>query len=244
MVVNIKFKKQKGKEKNIVKKEIEKTPKIAILTAVLLFTMLISFIRAVTIQNWVLAILILVIAALITLPRVIGKWSKVVIPPRLEVYIIAFLYATLFLGELKSYYAMYWWWDVVIHTSSGLAFGVVGFILLYILYKAEKIKTSPKTIAMFSFVFALAIGALWEIVEFGIDNLFNNSHMQASLSDTMWDLIVDSLGALFSAVVGYLYIKSETGMAGTAMVETAITPMVQNFKKDNPGLFKKKKLNS
>ena len=177
-------------------------------------------------------ILTIVVAILITLPRFIGKWSNIKFPDKLEVYIILFFYMTLFLGELKSYYATYWWWDALLHTSSGLAFGILGFIILYVLYKTDKIKTSPKTIALLSLTFALAMGALWEIAEFGIDTAFNTTRMQgASLHDTMWDLIVDTLGGLASSVMIYLYLKHDSGVV--------IEPMAKEFKQDNPELFKK-----
>lgn len=245
MDIKIKFDKVKGKEKGVVKTEIEKTPKIAILTVFLLFTLLVAIIEAIVRHNWILVILIVVIAALISLPRVLEKWSHITLPPRLETYIIIFLYASLFLGELNNYYAKFWWWDVALHATSGVAFGIIGFIILYILYKAGKIKTTPRMIAMFTFAFALAIGALWEIVEFTIDRTFgpisNGVPMQSldiygcGLADTMKDLINDSLGALFSAIVGYFYLKKESGMVGTV-----VKPMVTEFKKDNPKLFKKK----
>src|SRR3989304_7271830 len=207
--------------KNRVRKEIEKSPKMALLTLVLLLTLLVSFIGSLVLRNWTLMLFTLFIAVLICLPRFIGKWSNVIFPESLEVFVIVFLYATLFLGELKHFYAAYWWWDVLLHTVSGLAFGVMGFFILYILYKTEKIKTSPKVIAMFLFVFALALGALWEIVEFIIDQIFGTKMQSGKfydaviqncgLSDTMKDLIDDSVGALIAAIVGYLYIKKETG---------------------------------
>ena len=223
--------------KNIVVKEIKKHPKTDVLTIILLLTLVVAFAGALRQHNWVSMVFIIIIAILICLPRIIGKLSNIEIPAKLGVYIIIFLYVTLFLGEMKNYYATYWWWDVAIHATSGLAFGIIGFIILYILYKTEKIKTSPKTIAMFSFAFALAIGALWEIFEFIIDQSFGtNMQTKANgcgLVDTMKDLIVDSLGALFSAIMGYLYLKKDSGIV--------VKPMVKEFKKDNPRFFKKKK---
>ena len=121
------------------------------------------------------------------------------------------------------------------HTGAGLAFGIIGFIILYVLYKTDKVKTNPKTIAMFSFAFALALGALWEIVEFTMDStlgpISNGVFMQGSLHDTMWDLIVDSLGALFSAVMGYFYLEKDSGIF--------VKSMVKEFKKKNPRFFGK-----
>lgn len=218
---------------NAVGKEIKKHPKRSILTSVLLFTLLIALIEALRLQIWVSVLTIVVISALIFLPMIIGKWSKIDIPIVLEIFSVLFIYATLFLGELKNYYVKFWWWDILVHTSSALMFGLIGFIILYVLYKTGKIKTNPKTIAMFAFAFALSIGALWEIVEFSMDRYIGTTMQGNSLKDTMLDLIVDSLGALFSAVMGYLYLKNESGIV--------VKPVVKEFKKDNPKFFPKKK---
>lgn len=224
-----------------VKKEIKKHPKRNTLTFILLFTLIVAFVAAFNQQNWVSMIFIVVISFLIYVPMIIGKLSNIDIPFPLEVFSVLFIYATLFLGELKNYYVKYPWWDTLWHTSSGLAFGILGFIILYVIYKSGKVKTSPKMIAMFSFTFALAIGALWEIVEFTIDSnlgpISNGVLMQTQvngcgLADTMKDLIVDAIGGLFAAIMGYLYLKKDSGIV--------VKPMAKEFKKDNPKLFKKK----
>ena len=159
-------------------------------------------------------------------------------PSAFKVYAILFLYATIFLGELKHYYTKYPWWDNMLHGSSALFFGLIGFTIMYLLYETGEIKANSKTIAIFTFAFALSIGALWEIVEFTIDQITNSSHWQGvGLFDTMKDLIVDSCGALLSSILGYLYLKREEKGKGEG---TIVKPMMKEFKKDNPKLFKKK----
>ncbi len=241
MELKIEFKKEKGKEKNVVKKEIEKHPKRSVVTIILLVTLVIAFFAALKQSNWISMLMIVIIGALICLPAVVGKLSHIDIPPSLGIFAVVFIYATLFLGEFNNYYAVYWWWDVLLHLSSGLAFGIIGFFILYVISKAGKIKAGPKVIAMFVFAFALSIGALWEIVEFTIDSTFgpisNNAFMQTvvngcGLVDTMKDLINDSIGGLFSAVMGYFYLKRDSGIV--------VKPLTKQFKKDNPRFFKKK----
>lgn len=234
------IKKEIRRELKIAKKEIKrqlkKHPKRSTLTIILLFTLIVAFFGALQQYNWISMLFIIIISLLICVPMIIGRFSHLEIPIELEMFSVIFIYATLFLGELRDYYTSYWWWDIMLHSGSGLAFGIIGFIILYILYKTEKIKTNPKTIAMFSFAFALALGALWEIFEFIIDLTFgpisNNVPMQGSLKDTMEDLIVDSLGALISSLMGYLYIKKESGI---------VNPLMNEFKKSNPMLFEKEK---
>ena len=242
MDIKIEFKKKEGKRKNVVKREIEKYPKRSILIFILFLTLIIAFFVALKQYNWVLMLLTVIVAILICLPMILGKLFKIDIPLPFAFFSILFIYASLFLGEMKNYYAMYWWWDILLHTSSGIAFGIIGFLLLYVLYKTEKFKTSPKMVAMFSFAFALAIGALWEIVEFTIDSIFgplsNHAYMQSvvngcALVDTMWDLICDSIGALFAALMSYWYMKRESGII--------VKQIAKEFKNNNQTLFKKKK---
>lgn len=50
----------------------------------------------------------------------------------------------------------------------------------------------------------MAIGGIWEIFEFAMDQVFGMNMQKSGLIDPMWDLIVDALGPLFSVTTGYL----------------------------------------
>jgi len=223
-------------------KEIKKYPTRSVITFILLLTLAVAFVGALKQYNWLSVFEIIAISILICLPMVIGKLSKIDIPLPFWILAVAFIYASLFLGEVKNYYAAYWWWDVLLHAAAGLGFGIIGFVILYMIYKTGKIKTSPKMVAVFSFAFALTIGTLWEIVEFAIDNtlgfISNGVPMQSlvngcGLVDTMKDLILDSAGALFSSIMGYLYLTKDSGIV--------VKPLMKEFKKGNPRLFKKRR---
>jgi hypothetical protein len=54
----------------------------------------------------------------------------------------------------------------------------------------------------------------------------------SGLTDTMWDLVVDTLGALVITVLGYGYIK-------TARNESFLERWIQSFIQSNPRLFKR-----
>ena len=56
----------------------------------------------------------------------LGRRLKVNIPPEFEAWSVVFIYASLFLGEVKGYYARFWWWDLLLHTGSGLLLGTLG----------------------------------------------------------------------------------------------------------------------
>ena len=149
------------------------------------------------------------------LPSIIKKEFRIDYPSEFEIVILVFIYASMYLGTMRSFYARFWWWDIMLHSLSGVIIGSIGFSLVYTLNQASvAINLSNVFVAIFSFSFALSIGALWEIYEFFMDSLFGLNMQKSGLIDTMWDLIVDALGALVVSVLGYLYLKGEINLFG------------------------------
>ena len=181
------------------------------------FKFLVNFLRLTLIAAAVLAIiygswfnlLIIVITLVFTfLPHLVEKKYKIYIPLDFEFVIIFFVYASLFLGEVRGFYGRFWWWDIFLHTFSAIAFCFLGFIAFFLLFKAEKIKTRPVWIAIFSFCFSVTIAVLWEIFEFIMDQAFGLNMQKNGLYDTMGDLISASVSSLLVTAVGYIYLKS------------------------------------
>jgi hypothetical protein len=140
------------------------------------------------------------------LPAIMGRNVRLHLPLEFHFFIVLFAFATLFLGEVAGFYERLWWWDLALHSVSAVGFGIVGFVILYTLYDSKRFVAQPFVGALFTFTFAIAIGALWEIFEFTMDSLFGLNMQKSGLRDTMSDLIVDSIGAFVSATVAYLYI--------------------------------------
>ena len=171
-------------------------------------------------------------------PFFLAKLFRVFIPPEFVLLAIAFVFASLFLGEVHGYYSRFWWWDIALHSGSGFLLGIIGFLLVHVLNETEDIGVhmNPGFVAFFAFLFAVGMGALWEIFEFGMDSFFATNMQKemlgdpSGLTDTMWDLIVDTLGALVIALLGYGYIK-------TAQNESFLERWIHTFIKSNPRLF-------
>lgn len=185
------------------------------IVSILQFIMALGFVLALYERQWLNALLIIGIMSLMFLPTALGKRFRVHIPPEFEVLAMVFVFAALFLGEVRGYYQRFWWWDIALHTTSGLLLGILGFLLVYVLNENERVDLhmKPRFVAMFSFFFAVAIGALWEIFEFVMDQLFG-ANMQkpmlgdpSGLTDTMWDLIVDTIGAAIICTLGWWYME-------------------------------------
>ncbi|XSG85742.1 MAG: hypothetical protein ACPW60_03255 [Methylohalobius sp. ZOD2] len=201
--------------------------------------LLVGVVLAIWEQRWSTAATTTVIILVTLVPLLLGKRFRVFIPPEFELLATLFVFASLFLGEVRGYYVRFWWWDIVLHTASGFLFGIIGFLLVYVLNEKKEIDLhmNPGFVALFAFMFALGIGALWEIFEFGIDRIFGMNMQKAmlgdssGLTDTMWDLIVDAVGAAVIAIMGYGYLK-------TAGTRSFLEQWIEAFVEANPHFFR------
>ncbi len=177
-------------------------------------------------SDYVLMLLqcLLGVAALF-LPSILSRRWKVIVPSGMIFGYVVFLYCAIFLGEVRSFYYLVPYWDVILHCFSGMMLGALGFSIVYILNNEQNVKVnlSPAFVTLFSFCFAMMIGVLWEIYEFTGDGLFGLNMQKfmledgtplvgrAALSDTMKDLIVDSCGAGISCLAGYVSLRYRRG---------------------------------
>jgi uncharacterized membrane protein YjdF len=187
--------------------------------------------------QWLNVAVITGILVLTILPTLLARRLELFIPPEFELLTIGFIFAAIFLGETRDFYERIWWWDIALHTTSGGLLGIFGFLLVYVLNVNPRIDLDmrPSFVAFFAFCFSVSMGALWEIFEFAMDQIFGTNMQKpmlgdpSGLTDTMWDLIVDTLGALVISSVGYYYMRR--GM------ESIIERWIQRFIAGNPKLF-------
>lgn len=166
-----------------------------------------AFVLALVEGQWTVLFVSAIAMVAVWLPLLLAKNRNINIPVGFQFLLVLFVYSTLILGEIRGFYTKFWWWDVVSHAGSSIALGFIGFLILYSLYYSGPLKANPALLSVFAFSFALSLGALWEIFEFAMDNLFGLDMQKSGLVDTMWDLIVDAVGAFITAVSGYFYVK-------------------------------------
>lgn len=159
------------------------------------------------------------------LPGILGDKLKIEIPSNMLILYTIFLYCAIYLGEVKSFYYNISNWDNILHTFSGAMIGALGFSIVTLLNKTEKVpmNLSPLFVALFSFCFAVTLGVVWEFYEFTFDGLLglnmqkfaleNGTQLigRAALTDTMVDLFVDAIGALIMSIIGYISLKYNKG---------------------------------
>jgi len=210
------------------------------LTLALQALVLTSFLISLYELQWQNAATVAAIFLVTLLPQLFSRQFEIHIPAEFELLTIAFVFAALFLGETRDYYGRFWWWDIALHATSGGLLGILGVLLIYVLNEDPRvdIHLRPGFVAFFAFCFAMAVGAVWEIFEFFMDQTFGMNMQKpmfdddSGLTDTMWDLIVDSIGAGIMSISAYIFMKRRK----TSFVEE----WIQNFILANPRLFARK----
>jgi hypothetical protein len=155
------------------------------------------------------------------LPSALEYKFKISFSSEIHIFFIIFLYAAIILGQVQGYYQKFYHWDTVLHTLSGAMLSSFGFCIIDIINKNKRINLglSDWFMSFFAFCFAVMLDTLWEIIEFIMDSLMDLNMQQYiapdgtvlvghyAIVDTMKDLIVDVLGALFISVVGYILLR-------------------------------------
>lgn len=164
------------------------------------------------------------IAAML-LPGLLAHRIKIQIPSRMIIFYTIFLYCAIYLGEVRSFYYQVPHWDTILHTFSGAMLASLGFSVITLLNKTERIPMimSPSFVAIFTFCFAVTLGVFWEIYEYTADGLLHLNMQKfalengeqlvghAALADTMKDLVVDCVGAFIVSTCGYISLRYQKG---------------------------------
>lgn len=122
------------------------------------------------------AFICLLVLVLFLVPAFIQENFDVKFPTALEIIVLLFVFAAEMLGELGSYYVHFKHWDTLLHTTWGFLCAAVGFSLVDILNREQRIRfqLSPAFLALVAFCFSMTIGVIWEFFEFFMDVVFRS----------------------------------------------------------------------
>lgn len=159
------------------------------------------------------------------LPSVLRMRFKLEVPAMLSTVIVLFCFCALVLGDGLDFYGRFPWWDSVLHGFSGVLLSMIALWLIHIIMAGndKAIYFNKYFLALFLVMFSLGMGACWEIIEYTYDSISGTNTQQfmasttgslftaediplcghAALGDTMTDLILDLVGALLVAIVGF-----------------------------------------
>jgi hypothetical protein len=208
------------------------------LIRILLLLMVVEWVLLLLDQSWLSLFLVTLIIITLFLPILFRNKLEMEIPAEFHITAVVFIFAALYLGEVRDFYHRIWWWDIALHATAGLLMGVLGFLLIYVLNESNRVDLhmTPGFIAFFAFIFAVAIGAIWEIFEFAMDQIFGTNMQKpmfddpSGLTDTMWDMIVNAIGAFIISFSGWWYLKKEQGFF--------VKEWIRKFISRNPDMFK------
>lgn len=195
----------------------------------ILVSVFIAGVYAIVVSDWLSVFNCGLILAVLFYVHHIELHYDIYLPLSFKFIILIFLYMSLYLGEVQSYYYKVTWWDVALHFSSALVFGMIGYVMIYIIFKRNNIRSSYLIASLFSFNFAVSVGVIWEIIEFCIDLIFKTNMQKSGLVDTMGDLIVDAAGAFLVSLSCYLYVRyNRRGI---------MTDIIKEFVESNPKIL-------
>lgn len=170
---------------------------------------------ALGLARWSLAFVSFATLALSLVPPLLAARWSLTLPLPFLLFTTLFFFASIFLGEAFDFYERLWWWDLALHGSSAIGFGLTGFLFVFMLFEGDRFAAPPSAIAFISFCVAMTVGSTWEIFEFAMDTSFGLNMQKSGLDDTMGDLIVNAAGGLVASLTGYLYLRRESaGLLG------------------------------
>ena len=180
--------------------------------------------------TWLAVFVAVSALALTVLPQLLASRVNLRLPNGFLAAIAAFVLATIYLGEMHDFYNRFWWWDLALHGTSAMGFGILGFLLILMLFEGDRYAAPPWAIGLLSFCAAMAVGVLWEIFEYAMDQLFGFNMQKSGLHDTMGDFIVNAFGATLAGLAGAAYLKGRALGLGFTF-EAFITANRSRFRK-------------
>jgi len=201
------------------------------ISGIVLFTLFAAGIIEILLQDWFNLFITSLTVLMIAFSFFFQKRFRLRLPGEMQILIVLFIYAGTFLGGPRQFYYRIPYWDTFLHLFSGLALGLTGFFIIYSIVRDDDLKNHPALFAFFTLCFAVAMGVVWEIFEFSMDQIFGTNMQRwrtTGVVDTMKDLIVDSLGAFVVAIYIFLFLKKGN--------KSLFTRIVERFYERNPQL--------
>lgn len=169
---------------------------------------------------------LLLMMGIIVLPERLKDKIGLKIPIMLETSLTVFAFCGFVLGDVFDFYRKFPIWDSILHTFSGVILAYLGFVLIDYFVKRDSINLymGHMYICVSVVLFSLSLGALWEIGEYLVDDIFGTNNQQykkstrgtlygekdeplqghEALNDTMKDLMLDLAGATAVGTVEYI----------------------------------------
>lgn len=156
------------------------------------------------------------------LPLALERRLHLRLPMAVQTAYVAFIFTSMFAGEVFGMYGRIWAWDDWMHFISGILIGI-GVILWLVYLETKKNLRLPRWLQAYLILASAAfLALLWELAEFTSDQLFGTTSQNGDLVDTMLDLLYDAGGAVIVAVIWRLTTKRKDAIGLGKLVTSFI----------------------
>ena len=162
---------------------------------------------------------------LVFAPQMLKGSYNLKFPREFEILLLIFILITLFLGQLKGIFAP---------ILFGIGTGMIGLLILFILYSTKKIKKNYPLIILFSFNFAVAFGVGLELIKYYLKIILNQELGTGVYAYTMNNLTYVVIGAGIASAIGFLYMKTHWSIIGKALKKLKSTNKEIFINEDSP----------
>lgn len=188
--------KKSEKFKKAVKMELREHRSSFIVYVVLRALVILCMVLQILKHNYENVFLCILTLFLLIIPSLLQVNLKIELPTTLEIIIMLFIFAAEILGEIEAYYIKIPNWDTILHTLNGFLMAAIGFSLVDILNREERLKfeLSPVFMAIVAFCFSMTVGVVWEFFEFGMDTIFDLDMQKDTVLNSISSVMLDPAG--------------------------------------------------
>ena len=164
-----------------------------VLRVLVILTLIAQFLNG-NFENVFFCVLSLV---LFLMPTILERKLQIDLPNALEIVILLFIFSAWILGEVQTYYTIFPYWDTMLHTLNGFLCAAIGFSLVDLLNRHERVSLSlsPAYMAIVAFCFSMTVGVLWEFFECAMDLLFYGDMQKDTVVRTISSVLLDPTGS-------------------------------------------------
>ncbi len=150
------------------------------------------------------------------------------IPNTLFLFLLIYIIFAGVIGSALSFYTIYWWYDVVVHSFMGYFAAAIGLFLLC--FFDDERKMSIISIALFCLSFSLLIEGAWELFEFGVDLVLPSMEMQGvNFQGQNFPLVTDTMVDIFCNFCGAFIFFIHLLLAKAGKRSLGIDAMIKEF---------------
>ena len=167
------------------------------------------------------------------IPKVLNRFG-VKTGSEMQITILLVIYGALFLGEVRGAFGNIWWWDILLKGIASIALSFIGLTVILVLEEHEHLDSSPFMVITLAFALSFTLGAVWEVLEFSLDNIFGFGLQQIGTGVVAIDLIINGLAAFVVSAGGYFYKMKGIG--------NPMSGLIAGLMRRNPKLLKSDKV--